>query len=131
MLVGMDQWRFSRHQSFTAATARAKRPLAVTCRTMFFPFRDRPPDMGQAEEVEGGPIRCRMACVVFPQRAEIDDTCLVRLEREPKASKTLSPFHRAASAYILPVLNNRWGRNGKSSSRAASQDSETEGSRHG
>jgi hypothetical protein len=42
MLVGMDQWRFSRHQSFTAATARAKRPLAVTCRTMFFPFRDRP-----------------------------------------------------------------------------------------
>ena len=37
-----DQWRFSRHQSLTAATARANRLLAVTCRTMSLPFRDRP-----------------------------------------------------------------------------------------
>src|SRR5208337_1959077 len=38
----MDQCRCCRHQSLTAATARAKRLLAVTCLTMFLPFRDRP-----------------------------------------------------------------------------------------
>src|SRR5271165_1257551 len=38
----MDQCRCCRHQSPTAATARAKRLLAVTCLTMFLPFRDRP-----------------------------------------------------------------------------------------
>src|SRR5271165_3489076 len=38
----MDQCRCFRHQSLTAATARAKRLLAVTCLTMFLPFRDRP-----------------------------------------------------------------------------------------
>src|SRR5271167_3388412 len=48
------------------------------------------PDMGQAEEVEGGPIRRRVASAVPPLWAEIDDTCLVRVEREPKASKTLA-----------------------------------------
>src|SRR6516225_10653320 len=37
-----DQCRCFRHQSLTAATARANRPLAVTCRTMSLPFRDRP-----------------------------------------------------------------------------------------
>src|SRR5271157_1305795 len=37
----MDQCRCFRHQSLTAATARAKRLLAVTCLTMFLPFRDR------------------------------------------------------------------------------------------
>src|SRR6202011_2004510 len=55
------------------------------------------PDMGQAEEVEGGPIRRRMACAVSPQWAEIDDTCLVRVEREPKASKTLAQHRQDAS----------------------------------
>src|SRR2546423_7398494 len=39
---GRDQWRFFRHQPLTAATARANRLLAVTCRTMSLPFRDRP-----------------------------------------------------------------------------------------
>src|SRR3984957_18316191 len=54
------------------------------------------PDMGQAEEVEAGPIRRRMACVVFPQWAEVDDTCLVRVERESKASKTLAQHRQDA-----------------------------------
>src|SRR5271166_5472802 len=38
---GWTSRRF-RHQSLTAASARAKRLLAVTCLTMFLPFRDRP-----------------------------------------------------------------------------------------
>src|SRR6185295_4355947 len=38
----MDRCRFFRHQSFTAANARANRLLAVICRTMGLPFRDRP-----------------------------------------------------------------------------------------
>ena len=46
LLPRRDQWRFFRHQSLTAATARANRLLAVTCRTMSLPFRDRPSDMG-------------------------------------------------------------------------------------
>lgn len=33
MLVAERQWRLLRHQSLTAATARAKRLLAVTCRS--------------------------------------------------------------------------------------------------
>src|SRR5690348_3486284 len=54
------------------------------------------PDMGQAEEVKRGPIRCRMACAISPLWAEIDDTCLVRVEREPKASKTLAQHRQDA-----------------------------------
>ena len=42
MLVADRPVTVFRHQSLTAATARAKRPLAVTCRTIALPFRDRP-----------------------------------------------------------------------------------------
>lgn len=55
-------------------------------------------DMGQAEEVEAGPIRRRIACVVFPQRTDVDATCLVRVEREPKASMTLAQYRQDALA---------------------------------
>jgi len=54
------------------------------------------PDMGQTEEVEAGPIRCGMACAVSPWWAEVDDTCLVRMEREPKTSKTLAQHRQDA-----------------------------------
>ena len=33
------------------------------------------PDMGQAEEVEAGPIRLRMACALCHLWAEIDEAC--------------------------------------------------------
>src|SRR5271165_7672627 len=36
----MDRCRLRRHQSLTAASARAYRPLAVTCLTPFTPFFD-------------------------------------------------------------------------------------------
>src|SRR5208283_3278670 len=48
------------------------------------------PDMGQAEEVEGGPIRFRMTRGLCRLWAEIDEACLVGMEREPKSSKTLA-----------------------------------------
>src|SRR5208282_2095033 len=48
------------------------------------------PDMGKAEEVEGGPIRLRMTCTLRHLWAEIDEACLVGMEREPKSSKTLA-----------------------------------------
>jgi len=51
------------------------------------------PHVGKAEEVEVGPIRFRMALAVCRQGAEVDDACLVRVEREPKAGKTLA-HHR-------------------------------------
>ena len=41
------------------------------------------PDMGQAEEVEVGPIRLRMACALRHLWAEIDEACLVGMEPEP------------------------------------------------
>src|SRR3954470_23417785 len=42
MLVAEGPVAVFRHQPLTAATARANRLLAVTCRTMSLPFRDRP-----------------------------------------------------------------------------------------
>ena len=58
----MDRCRFFRHQSLTAATARANRLFAARHLPNHVLAIPRPsPDMGQAEEVEGGPIRLRMA----------------------------------------------------------------------
>src|SRR5271166_3596841 len=48
------------------------------------------PDMGQAEKVEAGPIRFRMACALCHLWAEIDEACLVGMEREPKSCKMLA-----------------------------------------
>src|ERR1035437_460650 len=42
VLVRMDRCRLTRHQAVTAASARAKRFFAVTCRTTFLPARDLP-----------------------------------------------------------------------------------------
>ena len=55
-----------------------------------------PPNMGQAEEVEVGPIRLRMACAVCHRRAEVDDTRLVRVEREPEPIKSLAQHRQDA-----------------------------------
>src|SRR5208282_1739648 len=44
----------------------------------------------KAEEVEGGPIRFRMTRALCRLWAEIDEACLVGMEREPKSSKTLA-----------------------------------------
>ncbi len=46
--------------------------------------------MGKAEEVEGGPIRFRMTRALCRLWAEIDEACLVGMEREPKSCKTLA-----------------------------------------
>src|SRR5271169_2460397 len=43
------------------------------------------PDMGQAEEVEVGPIRFRMTRALCHLWAEIDEVCLVEMERESVA----------------------------------------------
>src|SRR5271166_4080577 len=46
--------------------------------------------MGQAEKLEVGPIRLRMACALRHLWAEIDEACLVGMEREPTSRKTLA-----------------------------------------
>ena len=48
------------------------------------------PNMGQAEKVEVDPLRLRMACALCHLWAEIDEACLVGMEREPKSRKTLA-----------------------------------------
>ena len=53
-------------------------------------FPGQAPHVGQAEEVEAGSIRFRVACDLCHLWAEVYDTCLVRVEREPKAGKTLA-----------------------------------------
>ncbi len=47
------------------------------------------PDMGQAEEVERGPIRLRMACALLSRWSEIDEAGLVGVEREPNRARRL------------------------------------------
>ena len=46
--------------------------------------------MGKAKEVERGSTRVRVACAICPPWAEVDEACLVRMEREPKPRKTLA-----------------------------------------
>ena len=86
----MDQCRFFRHQSFTAATARAKRLLAVTCRTMFLPFRDRPQTWVRPRKSKLVPSVSGWRAPSVRLWAEVDEACLVGMEREPKPRKTLA-----------------------------------------
>src|SRR3974390_1154372 len=55
-----------------------------------------PPDMGEAEKVEVGPIRFRMSRALCHVWAEIDEARLVRMERESKPRKTLAQHRQDA-----------------------------------
>ena len=48
------------------------------------------PDMGEAEEVERGAVRIRMACALRPMKAKVDEVRLVRMELEPVPCKPLT-----------------------------------------
>src|SRR5271165_4870210 len=51
------------------------------------------PDMGQAEEVEAGPIRLRMACALCHLWAEIDEACFTAFvgSTGDRRNRALSP----------------------------------------
>ncbi len=49
-----------------------------------------PLSQGKAEEVEVGPIRFLMTRALCHLWTEIDEACLVGMEREPKSRKTLA-----------------------------------------
>ena len=68
-------WLCCRHQSLTAATARAKRPLAVTCRTISLPFRDRPQTWVRPRKSKVVPSVSgwRAPCNLFPERRPRSD----------------------------------------------------------
>src|SRR5215831_15355042 len=87
----MDRCRFFRHQSFTAANARANRLLAVICRTMGLPFRDRPQTW----------VKPRKSNVVPPVSGwRVPSACIGRkstsrgMEREPVPLKMLAQYRQ-------------------------------------
>src|SRR5271166_347126 len=45
------------------------------------------PDMGEAEEVERGAVRIRVAYAPRPMKAKVDEVRLVRVERKPVPCK--------------------------------------------
>src|SRR6516165_12086424 len=49
-----------------------------------------PPNVGEAKEVEAGPIRLRMARALSSLRAEVDEARLVGVERESVPSEALA-----------------------------------------
>jgi hypothetical protein len=64
--------------------------------------------MGQAEEVEVGPIRFRLARALCHSWAEIDEARLVGMEREPNPPP--SAVSNCALAFVgarMPVANDR------------------------
>jgi hypothetical protein len=61
---------------------------ALVYHTLSLPRLD--PDMGKAKEVEGGPTRRRVGLAIGPLEAEIDEACLVRMQRKPVSFKTLA-----------------------------------------
>jgi len=46
--------------------------------------------MGEAQEVERGAVRIRMACAPRPTKAKVDEVRLGRMKREPVPCKPLS-----------------------------------------
>src|SRR5712671_4700564 len=48
------------------------------------------PDVGEAEKVEPGAARVRMACTLRPMAAKVDEARLVGVELEPVPLKTLA-----------------------------------------
>src|SRR4051812_10162990 len=54
------------------------------------PFARLAPDMSEAEEVERGAPRSRVVGALRPLEAEVDEACLVGMEREPIPGKTLA-----------------------------------------
>ena len=61
---------------------------ALAYHTLSLPRLD--PDMGKAKEVEGGPTRRRVGLAIGPLEAEIDEACLVRMQRKPVPSTVRS-----------------------------------------
>ena len=61
------------------------------------------PDMGQAEEVERGTIRLGRVHSIWSSDAEVDEACLVGVEREPVPRKTLAQ-HGQDPCGILEML---------------------------
>ena len=54
------------------------------------------PYVSEAKEVERGAVRIRMAYAPRPMKAKVDEVRLVRVEREPKAGKTLAQHRQNA-----------------------------------
>src|SRR5215210_5045281 len=54
------------------------------------PFARLAPDMSEAEKVERGAPRSRVVGALRPLEAEVDEACLVGMEREPIPGKTLA-----------------------------------------
>src|ERR1700704_1556917 len=50
------------------------------------------PDVGEAEKVEHGTARIRMACTLRPMAAKVDEARLVGVELEPVPLKTLAQY---------------------------------------
>ena len=86
----MDRCRLRRHQSLTASSARAYRPLAVTCLTPFTPFFDlaqiweKPRKLSVTLSLSGWHTPPAM-------EAKVDEVRLVRVERKPVPCKPPSP----------------------------------------
>src|SRR5450759_5323497 len=86
----MDRCRLTRHQAVTAASARAKRFFAVTCRTTFLPARDLPHTWVKPRKGERCTIRLRMVSPIWSVAAEIDEARLVGMECESIPCKSLA-----------------------------------------
>ena len=73
-----------RSQRASEATLRC----ALAYHTLSLPRLD--PDMGKAKEVEGGPTRRRVGLAIGPLETEIDEACLVLMQRKAVSCKTLA-----------------------------------------
>src|SRR6185312_213547 len=85
----MDWCRFIRHQAVIAASARAYRLFAVTCRTTFLPARDLPHTWVKPRKVNEA-IRLRMVSPIWPVVAEINEARLNGMECESMPCKPLA-----------------------------------------
>src|SRR4051794_11956602 len=58
------------------------------------PFARLAPDMGEAKEVERGAPRSRVVGALRPLEAEVDEACLVGMERAAYRTRLARPFRR-------------------------------------
>ena len=73
-----------RSQRASEATLRRALPRHVLSLSGFHPH------VREAQEVERGPARCRVAHAMGPFEAEVDEACLVGVQREAVSRKTLA-----------------------------------------
>ena len=62
--------------------------------------------MGEAEEVERGAVRIRMAYALRPMKAKVDEVRLVWVERQPVSCKPL-PQHVHDPLGVVEILETR------------------------